>query len=107
MRLEIVVLQGVGGVDAAAVEASADQEHRLIVVAREISTVLTDPAAREIQRRRRSVNLPFLFAPSTLLEFLGRHASSAQVFLELIARLFRAAIEDAQELPREWLGLHG
>src|SRR6185295_6830709 len=65
VRLEILVFQSVRGVDTAAVKASADQEHRLIVVASEFSAVLTDPAAREVQRRRWSVDLLLLLAPST------------------------------------------
>src|SRR5262245_59220179 len=95
MRFEVLVLEGVGGVDAAAVEASADQVHRLVVVAHKVSAVPSNPTARQIQRGDHPVDLLLFLAPSTLLKFLGSDACSAEVLLKLIARLLGATVEDA------------
>ena len=90
MWFEVVVLERIRGVDAAAVETSADQVHRLVVVARKVSAVLSDPATRQIEWRDHPVDLLLFLAPPSLLKFLGSDACSAEVLLELIARLLGA-----------------
>ena len=77
MRCKVVVAQGDVDVDAAVVEACADQERRLVVVADHPLTMPADPRARDLQRRHQVIDLLLVAAPAALLEVRRRAARAA------------------------------
>ena len=105
MRLEVLVLQCIRCVDTTTVKACAYQYQRLIQVRSQFALVSSLPVPSEIKRFRHGENFALFAAPAPLLEFIGRETRATKELLHLVAYQFRFAIEDAQELTRDWLGI--
>src|SRR5437879_2419940 len=76
--LEVLVLQRLGCVDAASVEARPDQEHRLVVIAHHAAAVSTLPRACDRERRYELEDLLLFAAPTARLKLLGGDPCPAQ-----------------------------
>ena len=81
VRFEVIVLQRVRGIDAAAIDTGADQHQCLIEVGGELALVLALPIAGEIERRGAGEDLLQLATPATLLKVIRRGNGAAQEFL--------------------------
>ena len=103
MRLEVIVLQRVRGIDAAAVVAGSDDDERLIEIDGQPPPVLALPIAGEDERIGEGENLLFFDRPATTSELVRSDARAAQQLLHLVAGKLGFAVEDAQKLPRDRL----
>jgi len=106
VRFEVVVLQRVRGIDAAAIETRADQHQRLIEVGGELALVLARPVAGKVKRVGAHEHLLYLAAPAALHEFIRRGDGAPQEFLQLVALHLGRITEGAQKLARHRLGIH-
>ncbi len=77
MWFEVLVLERVRRVNAAAVDARTDKHQRLVHVGRQAPPVLARPLAGEIQRIGAREDLVLLRAPSALHEVVRRGDGAA------------------------------